>query len=117
MHELGIVFEFIKRVQAIAAENDLPEEDIAAVVVEVGEASTIVPKYLKECWPAATDGTAMEQAELEVEIITATVQCKDCHTVYEYLNNDKKCPQCGGTACVLVQGREFNIKEIHVFEE
>jgi len=117
MHELGIVFEIQKRVSAVAAENGLALSDIAQVVVEVGEASTIVPRYLKECWPAATDGTEMESAELVVELIVARVQCKKCQTVYEYLKNNKKCPNCGAWECVMVSGQEFNIKEIAVFEE
>jgi len=116
MHELGIVFEIQKRVTAVAQENGLALSDIAQVVVEVGEASTIVPRYLKECWPAATDGTEMESAELIVELLVATVRCKQCGTVYEYLKNEKKCPNCGAWECVMVSGQEFNIKEIAVFE-
>ena len=116
MHELGIVFEIQKRVSAVAEENGLALSDIAQVVVEVGEASTIVPRYLKECWPAATDGTEMQDTELVVEILVAKVRCKRCQTVYEYLRNDKKCPACGAWECVMVTGQEFNIKEISVFE-
>ena len=116
MHELGIVFEIQKRVTAVAEENGLALSDIAQVVVEVGEASTIVPRYLKECWPAATDGTEMQDAELVVELLIAKVRCKQCGTVYEYLKNNKKCPDCGAWECVMVTGQEFNIKEIAVFE-
>ena len=47
MHELGIVFEIQKRVVAVAQETGLALSDIAQVVVEGGEASTIVPRYLK----------------------------------------------------------------------
>ena len=117
MHELGIVFEIQKRVTAVAEENGLALSDIAQVVVEVGEASTIVPRYLKECWPAATDGTEMEHAELVVEILIAKVRCKKCGEVYEYLKSNKKCPVCGAWECTMVTGQEFNIKEIAVFEE
>ena len=117
MHELGIVFEIQKRVVAVAEENGLALRDIAQVVVEVGEASTIVPRYLKECWPAATDGTEMQETELVVEVLVAQVRCKKCATVYEYLKHNKKCPACGAWECVMVTGQEFNIKEIAVFEE
>ena len=116
MHELGIVFEIQKRVSAVAEENGLALSDIAQVVVEVGEASTIVPRYLKECWPAATDGTEMEHTELVVELLIAKVRCKKCGEVYEYLKNNKKCPACGAWECTMVTGQEFNIKEIAVFE-
>ena len=117
MHELGIVFEIQKRVSAVALENGLELRDIASVVVEVGEASTIVPRYLKECWPAATDGTEMESATLEVEVIVAEVECKKCGNVYEYLKNNRVCPKCSAWECVMVTGQEFNIKEIVVYEE
>ena len=117
MHELGIVFEIQKRVVAVAEENSLRLSDIASVVVEVGEASTIVPRYLKECWPAATDGTEMEHTALEIEILVATVECKKCGTIYEYLKNDRICPKCGAWECVMVTGQEFNIKEISVYDD
>ncbi len=117
MHELGIVFEIQKRVCLVAEENGIPLKDIASVVVEVGEASTIIPRYLRECWPAATDGTEMKQATLETEVITAEVQCKKCGEVYEYLKNDRKCPKCGAWECVMITGQEFNIKEIVVYED
>ena len=117
MHELGIVFEIQKRVVAVAQENGLALRDIAQVMVEVGEASTIVPRYLKECWPAATDGTEMEAADLVVEVLIAKVRCKKCGEVYEYLKNNRNCPVCGAWECVMITGQEFNIKEIAVFEE
>lgn len=117
MHELGIVFEIQKRIQQFSAENDLPLSSIASVVVEVGEASTIVPKYLQECWPAATDGTEMERTTLEIEVIVAQVECKKCGEIYEYLNNNKLCPACGAWECRMVTGQEFNIKEILVYDD
>lgn len=117
MHELGIVFEIVKRVTTITNDYDIAPEDLAIVVVECGEASTIIPKYLKECWPAAIDRTPFEHVELQVEEIVATVKCNTCGHVYEYLNNDRKCPECGDEYGSLVTGKEFNIKEILLFED
>ena len=94
MHELGIVFEIQKRVTAVAQENSLALRDIAQVVVEVGEASTIVPRYLNGMLACGNgDGTEMEHAELVVELLVATVRCKKCGTVYEYLKHNKKMPR------------------------
>jgi len=117
MHELGIVYEIHKRVAQAATENGFQLADIASVVVEVGEASAIVPRYLRECWPAATDGTDMESAVLEIEVISAEVACNECGTVYEYLKNDRRCPSCGALACTMVRGQEFNIREITVYDD
>ncbi len=117
MHELGIVFEVMKRVESVTKEYAISPEEVAIVVLEIGEASTIVPRYLKECWPAAIDQTEFEHVELQLEQITATVRCKSCNTIYEYLKNQKRCPNCSEESCVMVTGQEFNIKEILLYEE
>ena len=44
MHELGIVIEIIKQVDDIAEKNNV--NHVRKVVIESGEVSTIVPKYL-----------------------------------------------------------------------
>lgn len=117
MHELGIVFEVIKRVHALTKEYEIEPEDLAIVVLEIGEASTIVPRYLLECWPAAIDGSEFEHVELQLDSIVATVRCKNCNTIYEYLHHDKHCPHCNNEGCVMVTGKEFNLKELLLYEE
>ena len=92
MHELGIVFEVLDRVKNIAAENKLSPEEIAAVVLDVGEASLVVPKYLRNCWPAAIDRTEYEHVELNINEIVAVVECKQCGNFYEFLKKERKCP-------------------------
>lgn len=115
MHELGIVFEVLNRVKSITAENRILPEEVAAVVLDVGEASLVVPKYLRECWPAAIDRTAYEHVELRINELAATVECKECGNFYEFIKHDRKCPKCGCEKAVLVTGKEFQLKEILLF--
>ena len=117
MHELGIVCEVLNRVKSIAAENNLCSEEIAAVVLDVGEASLVVPKYLRNCWPAAIDRTEYEHVELKINEIVAVVECKQCGNLYEFLKNERKCPVCGGQDAVIVTGKEFLLKEILLYGE
>ena len=107
MHELGLVFEVLNRVKGA----------VAAVVLDVGEASTVVPKYMKECWPAAVDRTEYEHVDLKINELTAVVECKQCGNLYEYLNNDRKCPKCGCEKAALVTGKEFQLKEILLYDD
>ena len=53
MHELGIVFYIIRDVKKAAQENGV--EHVSAVVMNIGEVSTIVPEYLTDCWRWAAD--------------------------------------------------------------
>lgn len=117
MHELGIVFEVLNRVKSIAAENRISPKEIAEVVLDVGEASLVVPKYLRNCWPAAIDRTEYEHVELKINELVAVVECKQCGDFYEFLANDRKCPACGCEDAVLVTGKEFQLKEILLYAE
>ena len=110
MHELGIMFHIAETVLGIAEENGLTEVD--TIVLEVGALSPVVPKYLHDCFPAAVDGTMLENTKLKVETIPATGRCVNCAATYNVIQNRKVCPGCGGTKYELLSGTEFNIKEI-----
>ena len=55
MHELGIVFSVADKVLEIARDNDLTE--IVAITMQIGEISSVIPDYLKKCFPAAVEET------------------------------------------------------------
>jgi len=112
MHELGVVFHVIKTVENIAKENDLTE--IKSVTLEIGEVSTVIEEYLRKCWKWSIEkkSTMMQQTELLVEKIPAITYCEDCGKNYGTVEHGKKCPHCGSEHTYLLQGNEFNIKEI-----
>ena len=98
MHELGVVFQAIKIVEEVAKENNLTE--IESVTVEIGEVSTVIESYLQH------------NCKLHVEKIPAITYCQDCGNKYETVTYGKTCPKCNSTHTYLLQGNEFNIKEI-----
>jgi len=67
MHELGILNSMIHTIERIIKEQELTE--VNKLVIDVGELSGIVPKYIEECWPAARYKTFMEQTDLELNVI------------------------------------------------
>lgn len=112
MHELGVVFHVIKMVEEVCEENDLT--DVASVTIELGEVSTVIESYLQDAWKWAVlrRSEHMQQATLRVETIPAITYCEDCGSRYGTVQHGKTCPQCGSTHTYLLQGNEFNIKEI-----
>lgn len=111
MHELGVVFHIIKTVKAVAIENQLT--DFASVTVELGEVSTVIPAYLTDCWKwAAAKEEMFKNCELIVETIPAVTYCEDCKQTYETVKHGKICPHCQSEKTFLVQGNEFNVKEV-----
>ena len=113
MHELGIVFYIIRDVKAVAEENGV--EHVAAVVMDIGEVSTIVPEYLTDCWRWAADREPLlKGCELKVNTLPAVSFCGDCQTEFGTVEHGKTCPRCGGGNTWLLRGNEVEIKEIEV---
>lgn len=112
MHELGVVFHIIKSVKKVAEENNL--SDIASVTVEVGEVSGVIHSYLTDCWKWATDKEEdlLKDTQLAIETIPGVTYCEDCEKTYGTVEHGKICPYCNSEHTFLLQGNEFNIKEI-----
>lgn len=111
MHELGIVFHVVKTVEGIARQNNLTKID--TIVLQIGELSTIIPKYIEACFSAAIDGTFMQETKLKIEILPGNVMCKNCDQVFNLIENkSRQCPKCGNEEWEVLSGKEFLIKEI-----
>ena len=113
MHELGIVFYIIRDVKEAAEQNGV--EHVSAVVMSIGEVSTIVPEYLTDCWRWAADKEEMlKGCELKILTVPAITHCDACGEQYPTVKFGKKCPHCGSDKTWLLQGNEVEIKEIEV---
>ena len=113
MHELGIVFYIIRDVKKVAEENHV--DHVSAVVMDIGEVSTVVPHLLKDCWRwAAEKEEVLKGAELKVNTIPAVSWCDECKTEFETTQFGKICPNCKGDNTWLLRGNEVEIKEIEV---
>lgn len=110
MHELGIVMNIVEQMEKFAKQNKLTVID--KLVLEVGEISQVVPKYIEDVYPMAIENTMLANTKLEIQIIPAKGLCRNCHTVYNVLKHEKVCPKCGQENFKLMSGQEFNIKEI-----
>lgn len=110
MHELGVVIEVIKTVEDFARHNGVTKID--TLVLQIGELSSIIPQYVKTCYPAAVDGTLLQETKLKIEILPGNAICKKCNKVFNLIANKKKCPNCWDEDWDLLRGKEFVIKEI-----
>lgn len=66
MHELGVVIKVVETVEEFARRNGVTR--IEALVLQIGEFSSMVPMYIEDCFPAAADGTILRNAKLRIEI-------------------------------------------------
>jgi hydrogenase nickel incorporation protein HypA/HybF len=110
MHELGIMYHVVEQVLRIAADNGLTEVD--TLVLQVGELSSVIPRYLETCYRPAVDGTLLEKTKLSIEVLPANGLCAACGKVFGLVEHHRTCPHCGGGAYETLSGSEFYIKEI-----
>jgi len=110
LHELGVVIEVVRTVEEFAKKNGVTKID--TLVLQIGELSSIIPQYVEACYPAAVDGTLLQETKLKIEILPGNPICKKCNKVFNLIENNKKCPNCGSEDWELLCGKEFMIKEI-----
>lgn len=110
MHELGILSSLVHTIEGIVQEKGLTE--VEKVVIEVGELSGIVPRYIEQCYPAAVYKTFMEKTELELVAVPGIVKCRDCGLVFNAAANDLRCPDCGGQNLEILEGNDMIVREI-----
>lgn len=113
MHELAIVYSIMKQVEDVCMQNELSR--VSRITVDIGEVSSIVPKYLLDFWPWAVNksqSVVLSNAELIFETIPAITVCNDCMETYPTKKHGKQCPHCQSSNTVLLTGNEFIIREI-----
>lgn len=110
MHELGIVYEVIKVVDNFATQNKLTKVD--KIILEIGQLSQAIPRFIEECYPAAVSETEYEETKLEIITLPAIGKCNVCQEVYNVVEHRRVCPTCTPMDYELRSGQEFNIKEI-----
>lgn len=110
MHELGIVYEVIKVVDRFVEQNQITKVD--KIVLEIGELSQAIPRFIEACYPAAVDQTPYENTTLEIITLPANGRCNGCDAIYNIVTQHKVCPKCKQEDYTMISGDEFNIREI-----
>ncbi len=110
MHELGLVYQVVKTVDGVVKGNNLVEVD--KIILQVGEMSDVVPKFLEEAWQAAAPTTDYPSAKMIVEVMPATAKCRDCGYEGHVKTFAPDCPHCSSSNLKITSGRQFDIKEI-----
>lgn len=110
MHELGILMGAINQVENFAKQNGVTK--IQTLVLQIGELSSMIPRYIEDCYPAAVAGTLLQDTALKIEILPGNAICSHCHKVFNLIENKDLCPACGSDGWEILCGKEFMIKEI-----
>mgnify|MGYP003816753021 CR=1 FL=1 len=111
MHEMGIVFQIMNRLERSAEENGITR--ISRVTMELGEVSGIVDYYLLDCWKwASARSDLLKGCEMDIQVLPAVTRCRNCGRTYRTVDHGRECPNCGSVDTYLLRGNEINIKDM-----
>lgn len=115
MHELTLLFGVAEQVDRVVKENNIDHVD--AVVLEVGEATAIIPEFLKDGYEVISDEfDFLRGSELIINVVKAIGRCADCGCIFPIVENKGICPECGSFDKDVIEGRDFTIKEVRIME-
>jgi hydrogenase nickel incorporation protein HypA/HybF len=73
-----------------------------------------VPEAFSFCFQVVTDGTEMEGAKLEMDIIPLQGYCSACQKEFEIKDYYFVCPFCGNTKIETIAGQDLAIVDMEV---
>ena len=112
MHEIGIVKSMCKTVSDYARENGI--ESIAEIVLDNGELSLVISRYVEELFPVvAGEEPLFKGTKLIFNTVPGLAECDDCDEIFNVMENDGYCPNCGSFNKQVLSGKDFTIREIH----
>ena len=112
MHEIGILRQLVRTVEAFAAEHGV--SDIREVVVDCGELSLVIPEYLEELYPVAAKDSILRNAKLTIRTVPGLAECDDCDEIFNVVEHKGYCPACGSFNKTVLSGKDFTVREIVV---
>lgn len=113
MHELGIVRHVVNQVEKAAEDNNVGR--VIKLTLEVGEVSSVVPDYFRDCFEWYKKKTKyMRDTQLELIILEGISYCTQCKKTYKTVEHGRNCPYCGSGETYLVTGNQMTIKDMLV---
>lgn len=115
MHELTLLFGVAENVERVIQANGIDHVD--AVVLDVGEATTVVPAFLEDGYSVVSDEyDFLRGSKLIIHVVKAVGRCRACGEEFPIVENKGICPNCGSFDKEAIAGQDFIIREVRVLE-
>ncbi len=110
MHEFSVVANIIKTAEKTAANVGLKQ--VSSIKMSVGQLRQLDPDTLNFAFQAASKGTIVEGAKLEIENVPVLLACKKCGSQSE-VEEAYFCPVCENVDVEIIQGKEIIMESIN----
>lgn len=114
MHELSIATQIVATI-----EPELHRQrggHVTTVAVRIGVLSGVDSGALSFCWQAATAGTPLEGARLDIHAVPLLARCRECGSDFQPVELVFRCPECASGRVDLEKGQEIEIDSFTIDE-
>lgn len=115
MHELQVTQLMLNVVLEHAKKHRV--QKVLGVHLEIGRLKEFEQEWIQQYFDYLSKGTPAEGAKLKIEWIPIRLRCEGCSHSFEVdikQLKDIHCPECTGTACSVISGRDYRVKQIEV---
>ncbi len=111
MHELAIAQSVVA-----VADRHARGRRVASVQLKVGHLRQVVPSALTFAFELVAEGTALDGAELEIEVVPAAGACRECGAETFLPDFPLCCASCGGYDIDVTSGEELLVDSLELAE-
>lgn len=116
MHESSLIASLLKQIAQLVA--NLAVEDVEEIRLQVGPLAGVEPLLLREAFLRLREGTVAGRAELVIDAVGLTWQCRECQQPFTTDEIRTCCPDCGAIADVIAgDAIVLESVKIRIFEE
>jgi hydrogenase nickel incorporation protein HypA/HybF len=112
MHELSIVASLFEIMEEKAQEKE--SKKIISVKLQVGKLAGVVPEFLITAFDMYKKDTIAHDAELEIEEVPLTIQCKTCGKTMTRDDFVYICLHCGSQDLKTLTGIELFLEKMEL---
>jgi hydrogenase nickel incorporation protein HypA/HybF len=107
MHEIGLCEGIV---EAVLRRAD--GRPVRAVLVRAGVRQRVVLDSLRQAFAMVAAGTVAADAQVDLEVVPVTVDCRTCGDVNESMDPWAVCPSCGGEDVDVTGGDELTVVSV-----
>ena len=112
MHELSIATEIISIVEKEISRQNL--NGVSSIKLRIGALAGVDPEALRFGFEAASAGTILDGATLDIDWLTVKGKCQSCGREFAIDDFAFICPFCDSPDVKVLQGEELDI--VHLVE-
>ena len=115
MHEMSITTSLVELLNEHL--KRYPGAKVTRVNLKVGKLTAVEPDALTFCFQVLTEGTSIEGAQLQIELVPIRARCLQCQNCFEVEGFYFQCPRCSGTELETIAGNELDLMSLEIEED